>query len=102
MQGQERDIVFISLTSGLFQDALQRAEFYFMPNRLNVALTRARVKRIVVGSSRLFSTRFDSPEFQQWADNFKEFYSSCHLINRFKLIRKPAAPRFSRQLARRK
>ena len=102
MQGQERDIVFISLTSGLFQDALQRAEFYFMPNRLNVALTRARVKRIVVGSSRLFSTRFDSPELQQWADNFKEFYSSCHLITRFKLIRKPAAPRFSRQLARRK
>ena len=102
MQGQERDIVFISLTSGLFQDALQRAEFYFMPNRLNVALTRARVKRIVVGSSLLFSTRFDSPELQQWADNFKEFYSSCHLITRFKLVRKPAAPRFSRQLARRK
>ena len=82
MQGQERDVVFLSLTSGRFDAALQRASFYFMPNRLNVAITRARVKRIVVGSSRLTQARFESPELQQWADSFGEFLGSCHRITR--------------------
>jgi DNA replication ATP-dependent helicase Dna2 len=82
MQGQERDVVFLSLTSGKFDATLQRASFYFMPNRLNVAITRARVKRIVVGSSRLMQARFESPELQQWADSFGQFLVSCHRITR--------------------
>jgi DNA replication ATP-dependent helicase Dna2 len=82
MQGQERDVVFLSLTSGKFDAALQRASFYFMPNRLNVAITRARVKRIVVGSSRLTQARFESPELQQWADSFGEFLGFCYRITR--------------------
>lgn len=88
MQGQERDVVFLSLTSGKFDTGLQRASFYFMPNRLNVAITRARVKRIVVGSSRIGLVRFESSELQQWVDNFQDFIDSCHHITRLKLVKK--------------
>jgi len=83
MQGQEREVVFLSLTSGRFDAAWQRASFYFLPNRLNVAITRARVKRIVVGSSRLTQARFESLELQEWADSFSQFLGSCHRITRF-------------------
>jgi DNA replication ATP-dependent helicase Dna2 len=88
IQGQERDVVFLSLTSGRFDAALQRASFYFMPNRLNVAITRARVKRIVVGSSHLTQASFESPELQQWADSFGHFLNSCHRITHLSPLKK--------------
>lgn|GEM_PF-6671628 len=94
MQGQERDVVFLSLTSGKFDTDLQRASFYFMPNRLNVAITRARVKRIVVGSSRLTKGDFGSPELKIWVNTFQDFLASCHCITRLAPIaRKSAATR---------
>ncbi|GAB3307984.1 DEAD/DEAH box helicase [Hymenobacter tenuis] len=76
MQGQERDVVLISLTNGLFDERLQRAEFYFLPNRLNVAITRARCKRIVVGSSNLFDTQLSDGQWQQWVHIFQDFCSA--------------------------
>ena len=88
MQGQERDVAFLSLTSGSFDAGLQRAGFYFMPNRLNVAITRARAKRIVVGSSRIGLARFESSELQQWVNHFQGFLSSCHRITRLKPLKK--------------
>lgn len=88
MQGQERDVVFLSLTSGTFDAALQRASFYFMPNRLNVAITRARVKCIVVGSSRLTDTVFESADLQEWTSTFRDFLGSCHCITRLKPLKK--------------
>lgn len=88
MQGQERNVVFLSLTSGTFDAALQRASFYFMPNRLNVAITRARVKRIVVGSSRLTDGVFESPDLQKWTSTFRDFLGSCHCITRLKPLKK--------------
>ena len=88
MQGQERDVVFLSLTSGTFDTALQRASFYFMPNRLNVAITRARVKRVVIGSSRLTDGVFESPDLQKWTSTFRDFLGSCHCITRLKPLEK--------------
>lgn len=49
MQGQERDMVILSLTSGSEAFVERMAEFYFLPQRLNVAATRARSKLILVG-----------------------------------------------------
>ncbi|MBK7338167.1 MAG: hypothetical protein IPJ00_19330 [Saprospirales bacterium] len=51
---RERDVVIISMTTSDPNLALEKAEFFFKPNRLNVALTRPRMKRIVIASSRLF------------------------------------------------
>ncbi|MBO2012585.1 hypothetical protein J4E00_26220 [Siccationidurans soli] len=92
MQGQERDVISLSLTLGKFDSALQRASFFFLPNRLNVAITRARVKRIIVGSSHLTLGNFGTLKLQAWADLFQDFLSSCHHVSRLKPVsRKPRA-----------
>lgn len=61
MQGQERDLVIYSLTASDPDRLGAMAEFFFDPHRFNVAITRARVKRIVIGSRRLLSARTTDP-----------------------------------------
>jgi DNA replication ATP-dependent helicase Dna2 len=54
IQGQERDVIIASFTAS-DPDLLARdASFFFSPNRLNVLLSRARVKRILIASPRAF------------------------------------------------
>jgi len=48
-QGQEADIVFLSLRNG------SRIGFLDSPSRMNVAITRARELRIIVGNHDYFS-----------------------------------------------
>lgn len=56
IQGQEREAVIVSLACS-DPDALRRdASFFFSSNRLNVTLTRARTKLIVIGSPHLLRT----------------------------------------------
>lgn len=57
MQGQERDLVIVSLAVSDPLIIEQHAEFLYLPNRLNVAVTRARTKCIVLGSPVLVSMR---------------------------------------------
>ncbi len=80
MQGQEKDIMIVSLTTSDPFHAAQKADFYFQPNRLNVAITRAKVKRIVVGSPHVFSAQPQQPLHQQWVKCFRSFYESNHRI----------------------
>ncbi|MBL7201158.1 MAG: AAA family ATPase [Anaerolineae bacterium] len=80
IQGQERQVVVVSLTTSDPGHAAQRASFYFQPNRLNVAITRPRVKRIVIGSPRLFDARPKDAEHQRWVENFRGLYESSHVF----------------------
>jgi DNA replication ATP-dependent helicase Dna2 len=50
MQGQEREVIIVSLTTSNPTYAANLAEFFFQPERLNVAITRPRTKLIIVGS----------------------------------------------------
>lgn len=77
MQGQERDVVIISLTTSDPSHAAIQAEFFFQPNRLNVALTRARKKRIVLGSTHVLSARAKDKNLDQWVKVLQHFFSSC-------------------------
>ncbi len=56
MQGQEREVVIVSLTTSNFNFAIQVADFLLQPQRLNVAVTRPRTKLILLGSQNLIKT----------------------------------------------
>jgi len=52
-QGQEADIVLVSLCSSFGDYGSRGLEFILDPNRLNVALTRARILAVVIGDPRI-------------------------------------------------
>ncbi|MEZ6195297.1 MAG: AAA domain-containing protein [Planctomycetota bacterium] len=54
IQGQERDLIVISMALSDPDAISAESEFLFLPNRLNVALTRARKKLVFVASPALF------------------------------------------------
>ncbi|PIE23186.1 MAG: hypothetical protein CSA62_08215 [Planctomycetota bacterium] len=57
MQGQERELIILSLASSDRDYLAAQAEFYFEPGRLCVAISRARSKCIVVGSPEVLRAR---------------------------------------------
>lgn len=50
MQGQEREVIFYSITAGDPDYVSEMADFIANPNRLNVAFSRAKSKLIIVGN----------------------------------------------------
>jgi DNA replication ATP-dependent helicase Dna2 len=54
IQGQEREVVIVSLTAGDPAESKGRGAFHLSLNRLNVALSRARTKAVLVASSHAF------------------------------------------------
>lgn len=55
IQGQEREAVVVSLTAGDPDEARGRGAFHLNENRLNVAISRARTKVVVVASAHTFA-----------------------------------------------
>ena len=60
-QGQEADLVFLSMVN------TYRDGFLDSPNRLNVAVTRARYQLVIVGDHNYFSEQSDTEELNQLA-----------------------------------
>lgn len=54
LQGQEREVIIFSLCASDRDYAINRAQFLYSPNRLNVAITRSRTKLFLVGSKYFF------------------------------------------------
>lgn len=81
MQGQERDVVLLSLTTSNPAFAARIADFFLQPERLNVAVTRARVKLIIVGSRHLLSTAPENREYRALVEQLKDLISSCAYRN---------------------
>lgn len=55
MQGQEKDYIIYSMSNSNPAEVEDRLEFFYSPNRLNVAITRAREKCIVIANEKIFS-----------------------------------------------
>ena len=54
MQGQEKDYIFFSLANCNPEEVEDRMDFFYSPNRLNVAITRAHIKCITLTNEKIF------------------------------------------------
>ena len=61
-QGQEAEVVIVSMTTSGPEEIGRDANFLFSKNRLNVALTRAKCLAIVLFSARLLTFPCRTPE----------------------------------------
>lgn len=77
LQGQERDVILISLTTSNPAFAADLAEFFFQPERLNVAVTRPRKKLIIVGSRHVLNAQPDELELLQGVERLRDLLASC-------------------------
>ncbi|HET7866560.1 MAG TPA: ATP-binding protein [Burkholderiaceae bacterium] len=80
MQGQERELVVLSLTTGdpVFMQAV--AGFLFQPQRLNVAITRATVRLIVIGPEPADLPPPEDETVAQWMAQYDRFVGQCRRV----------------------
>ncbi|MCR9226160.1 MAG: DEAD/DEAH box helicase family protein [Flavobacteriaceae bacterium] len=81
MQGQERDYVIYSMSNSHPLESKRRLDFFYSPNRLNVAITRAIKKCIVIANYKVFdiideelTDLDDFHSLKPSLDTFKEYY----------------------------
>jgi len=79
MQGQEREVILVSLATSSSHFATGLADFFFQPQRLNVTITRPRTKLIIVGSSLVLRAKPKEPEMVRWVGLFQDLLRSCTL-----------------------
>jgi DNA replication ATP-dependent helicase Dna2 len=79
MQGQEREIIILSLTTGdkAFLGAV--AGFFFQPERLNVSITRAMTKLIVIGPENV-PIPDDDETIRQWIASYLDMIGHCQRV----------------------
>jgi superfamily I DNA and/or RNA helicase len=80
MQGQERDYILYSMANSHPLESKRRLDFFYSPNRLNVAITRAMIKCIVIANYKVFDIIDDElKDIEDWdklkpsLDIFKEY-----------------------------
>lgn len=61
-QGQEAEVVIVSMTTSSGEDLPRNIEFLYSKNRLNVAISRARCLAIVIANPALMAIRCTTPE----------------------------------------
>ncbi|MFO7883632.1 MAG: C-terminal helicase domain-containing protein [Desulfobacteraceae bacterium] len=79
IQGAQRDIVIFGITSSDPDHML--GSFLNNPNRLNVSMTRAKKKLIIIGSRAFFSAIPDSEPMLEKNRCFKELLNHCRNHN---------------------
>jgi DNA replication ATP-dependent helicase Dna2 len=82
LQGQERELVLVSMTGSEPSYVANLLDFLLQPQRLNVAVTRARSKLIIVASEQLALAESLDPNAQELIDLWKSLRAACHVIRR--------------------
>lgn len=82
MQGQERNYIIYSLANSHPLESMRRLDFFYSPNRLNVAITRAIKKCIVIANYKVFDiideelkSQKEYEEIKNSLDIFKQYFS---------------------------
>jgi len=79
-QGQEAPVVIYSMTTSSAEDAPRGMEFFYRPNRFNVATSRAQCACIVVGSPRVFAPECRNPRQIRLANAFCRYLEMAHVV----------------------
>ena len=99
MQGQERELVILSLATGdeVFLGAI--AEFFFQPERLNVSITRSMTKLIVIGPDLQRVPEIESRTVQRWVSWYRDMVGHCRRVEQKALWLRsfPNGSRFRRE-----
>jgi hypothetical protein len=85
IQGRERDAMVVSYTVADPEFALAEAEFIFSPERLNVTVTRARGKLVLIISRRLLEVVPSDEELVDKAETLREFIFRAKYVDSIKL-----------------
>jgi len=72
-QGQEAPVVIYSVATSSLEEAPRGMDFLFSPNRLNVAVSRARTRFIMVANPAIFEAECKSPHQIRLANAFCRF-----------------------------
>ncbi len=81
LQGQEREVVLISLTTSSPAFTSQLVDFFFLPEKLNLAITRSRTKLIIVGSSYILRAVPVDAQMAAWIDLLRDLLAHSSLRN---------------------
>jgi DNA replication ATP-dependent helicase Dna2 len=81
LQGQEREVVLISLTTSNPAFTSQLVDFFFLPEKLKLAVTRPRTKLIIVGSSYILRAVPVDAQMAIWIDLLHDLLAYCSLRN---------------------
>jgi DNA replication ATP-dependent helicase Dna2 len=77
MQGQERELIILSLCTGDPAFLGTVAEFFFQPERLNVSVTRAKTKLIIIGPEMPKIPVNCNEMLAQWVKWYGEMIAQC-------------------------
>ena len=87
MQGQEKDYILFSLANCNPLESVDRLDFFYSPNRLNVAITRAQIKCITIANEKIFSICKESigkpnitSELDEGMRTFDKFYKLSTIL----------------------
>lgn len=80
MQGQERELIILSLATGDEAYLAAVAGFFFQPERLNVSITRAMTKLIVIGPELTTKPASDNEVVNRWVTQYIDFIQSLKRI----------------------
>lgn len=81
MQGQEREVILISWVTSSRRFAEDLSDFFFQPERLNVAITRPRTKLIVIGSQNVLTAQPADETLAGWVALFRDLVAECTLFS---------------------
>ena len=80
MQDQERELIVVSLATGEPTFLAAVAEFFFQPERLNVSITRAMTKLILIGPEAPDPAGFQPETLRLWLMQYRDLLAACRRV----------------------